>query len=384
MFRSIPWMLSSTLLVCAGAGVGAGGCGGKPKEVPTTVPAGQAWLTPSQIKDSKLEVSPVSMHDVGGAIVTSGRVTFDDLRVSHVFSPVSGRITKILVDPGQRVKKDQPLCVIQSPDIGQAFSDLAKARADADAADKDFRRQKELVEAHAGAQKDLETAKATLDKARAELDRSQRKARMLGHSGADEVTQEFQLRSSIEGEVVVRNVSLGGEVQGTYSGGAAVELFTIGELDRVWVQADVFEIDLGKIKEKSHVSVKVVSYPNRLFEGVVDYVSETLDPVSRTAKVRISVDNKDRLLKPEMYATVQIAIDQRKAIAIPRTAVIHLGEQTVVFAQIGTAPDGRLQFERRPVAVDEEQGGDYLPVTHGLKEGDRIVSAGAILLLGML
>ena len=373
---SLPWVVSATLLASA--------CHEPRKDAASTIPVGQAWLAASQLKDSKIEVTPVSMHAVGGAIVTSGRVTFDDLRVSHVFSPVSGRITKILADPGQRVKKEQPLAIIQSPDLGQAFSDLAKAHADADAADKDYRRQKELVEAHAGAQKDLDTAKASWDKARAELERAQRKAHMLAHSGADEVTQEFQLRSSIEGEVVVRNVSMGGEVQGTYSGGNAVELFTIGELDRVWVQADVFEIDLGKVKEQSHVSVKVVSYPNRVFEGVIEYVSETLDPTSRTAKVRISVDNKDGLLKPEMYATVQIAIDQRKAVAIPRTAVIHLGDQTVVFAQIGTAPDGRLQFERRPVAVDEEQGGDYLPVTHGLAEGDRVVSAGAILLLGML
>ena len=185
-------------------------------------------------------------------------------------------------------------------------------------------------------------------------------------------------------EVVVRNVSIGGEVQGTYSGASAVELFTIGELDRVWVLADLFEIDLGKVKQGSPVSVKVVSYPNRIFEGVVDYVSGTLDPTTRTAKVRISVDNKDRLLKPEMYATVQISIDQRKALAIPRTALLRLGDQSVVFAQVGTTAKGELKFERRPVAVDEEQGGDYLPVTHGLAEGDRIVSSGAILLLGML
>jgi multidrug efflux pump subunit AcrA (membrane-fusion protein) len=81
---------------------------------------------------------------------------------------------------------------------------------------------------------------------------------------------------------------------------------------------------------------------------------------------------------------VQIATDQRQALAIPRTALLRLGDQNVVFVQVGTTKDGQLEFERRPVAVDEEEGGDYLPVTHGLVDGDKVVSSGGILLLGML
>jgi cobalt-zinc-cadmium efflux system membrane fusion protein len=350
----------------------------------TQPPAGQAWLSPQQIKDAQIAVQPVGIHNVGGAVVTSGKVTFDDLRVSHVFSPVSGRVTQILAQPGQRVKKDQALAQIQSPDVGTAFSDLAKAHAELDAAEKDFKRQKELFEAHAAAQKDYEASKANYDKAKAELDRAQRKARLLGRSGADSVTQEFSLRAPIEGEVVIRNVNLGTEVQGTYGGGQAVELFTIGEIDKVWVVADVFEMDLGQVKQGSHVTVKVVAYPNKIFEGLVEWVSGSLDANSRTAKVRITVDNRERLLKPEMYATVSIAVDARKALAIPRTALLRLGDQTVVFVQVGKTPDGQLKFERRPVHVDEEEGGDYLPVTHGLGDGDPVVTSGGILLLGMI
>jgi cobalt-zinc-cadmium efflux system membrane fusion protein len=362
---------------------GCGGRGSEAAQVPQA-PAGQAWLSPQQIKDAQIGVQPVGVQAVGGAVVTSGKVTFDDLRVSHVFSPVSGRVTQILAQPGQRVKKDQPLAVIQSPDVGTAYSDLAKAHAELDAAEKDFKRQKELFEAHAAAQKDFEAAKANFDKTRAELDRAQRKARLLGRGGADSVTQEFQLRAQIDGEVVVRNLNIGTEVQGTYGGGQAVELFTIGELDRVWVLADVFEMDLGQVKTGAHVTVKVVAYPNKIFEGVVEYVSGSLDPNSRTAKVKISVDNKERMLKPEMYATVSIAVGTRKALAIPRTALLRLGDQTVVFVQVGQTPDGKLKFERRPVHVDEEEGGDYLPVTHGLSDGDPVVTTGGILLLGML
>jgi cobalt-zinc-cadmium efflux system membrane fusion protein len=352
------------------------------------VPSGEAWISAKQIADAHITVATIGDHDVGGAIVTSGKVTFDDLRVAHVFSPVTGRVTKILAQPGERVKKEQPLCVIQSPDLGQAFSDLAKAQADASAAEKDFRRQKELYDAHAASQKDFEAAKANYDKARAELDRAQRKANLLSRGGGDRDTQEYSLKAPIEGEVVVRNVNPGTEVQGTYGGGTAVELFTVGELDRVWVLADIFEMDLGRVKKGAHVSVKVVAYPQRIFDGNVEWVSGSLDANTRTAKVRISVDNPKedglRLLKPEMYATVSISVDERKALAIPRTAIMRLGDQTIVFKQIGQTPDGRLKFERVPIAVDEEEGGDWLPVTHGIAGGDRIVTSGGILLLGML
>jgi cobalt-zinc-cadmium efflux system membrane fusion protein len=359
------------------------GCHGQAAEQPP-VPSGQAWISAKQIADAHITISPVGEHDVGGAIVTSGKVTFDDLRVSHVFSPVSGRVTQILAQPGERVKKDQPLAIIQSPDLGQAFSDLAKAQADMGAAEKDYKRTKELFDAHAASQKDFEASKAAYDKARAELERAQRKAHLLARGGGDRDTQEYSLKAPIDGEVVVRNVNPGTEVQGTYGGGTAVELFTVGELDRVWVVADIFEMDLGKVKKDAHVSVKVVAYPQRIFDGHVEWLSGSLDANTRTAKVRISVDNRERLLKPEMYATVSISVDEHKALAIPLASLMRLGDQTIVFKQIGSVPDGRLKFERIPVAVDEEEGGDWLPVTHGLDSGDRIVTSGGILLLGML
>ncbi len=360
------------------------GCGSHASEpAAPQPPAGEAWLSEQQIKDAKLTIAPVGDQDVGGAIVTTGRVTFDDLRVSHVFSPVTGRVMRILANPGQRVKKGQPLAVIASPDIGTAFSDLAKAQAAFDAAERDFKRQKELYEAGAVSQKDFDTAKNNYGNAKAELERARAKARLLSRGNVDAVMSEYTLTAQIDGEVISRNANIGVEVQGTYGGGQAVELFTIGEIDKVWVLADVFEMDLALVKKGARVTTKVVAYP-RVFEGHVDWVSGSLDPNSRTAKVRCAIDNPQRELKPEMYATVSISVAERKALAIPRNALLRLGEQTVVFVEKGKTPDGLLRFERRPVAVDEAEGGDYLPVTHGLEPGDRIVTSGGILLLGLI
>jgi cobalt-zinc-cadmium efflux system membrane fusion protein len=377
--------MNRALLLTACLFFGGAGCHHNSNAAaPPTPPAGEAWLTPQQVKNGSLVVEPVGDQDVGGAIVTSGKVTFDDLRVSHVFSPVTGRVVKIEAQPGERVKKGKVLATIESPDVGNAFSDLAKANADLTASEHDFKRQKELFDAHAASQKDFESAQDNYMKAKAELVRAQKKAQLLAHGGADSVTQEYTLRAPIEGEVVSRNMTSGMEVVGQYSQGNAVELFTIGELDYVWAVADVFEMDLGRIKKGSRVTVRVVTYPGRVFTGTVDWVSGQLDPNTRTAKVRCTIDNKDRALKSEMYATVSISVAERKALAIPRGAMLRLGDQTVVFVETGAAPNGQIRFERRPVAVDEDEGGDFLPVTHGLERGDKIVTSGAILLAGMI
>lgn len=347
-------------------------------------PPGQVWLTPDQVKEAKLTIAKMAEHEVGNTILTSAKVTFDDQRIAHVFSPVAGHVTQILASPGQRVKKGAPLAVIDSPDVGSAFSDLQKAQADRVAAEHTYQRAKDLFEAHAGSQQDFEAATDQLNKTRAEFERARQKARLLRDgTAADRVSQEFTLRAPIDGEIVSRNVNPGAEVQGLYSGGTSVELFTIGEIDRVWVLADLFEMDLDDVKLGARAVVKTAAHPRKLFEGRVEWISNSLDPTSHTAKVRVAVDNAGRELKPEMIATVAIYVAERKAPAIPRSAILRLGEQNVVFVQLGTTPDGQLRFERRPVAISEEEGGDYLPVTHGLELGDLVVTSGAVLLSGM-
>jgi cobalt-zinc-cadmium efflux system membrane fusion protein len=356
-------------------------------------PAGEAWLTPEQVSEAHIVVAPVEDQDVDDTILSSGRVTFDDQRVAHVFSPVTGRVAQIKAALGTRLEKGQPLAVIVSPDIGQASSDLGKAEADLVAAEHDFKRKKDLFDAHAASQADYETAEDNFRKAKAEKERAYQKAFLLRTGSVDTVSQGYTLTSPIEGELIARNVNPGIEVQGQYGGGQAVELFTVGELDRVWVLADVYEMDLARVKVGAKVSVKVVAYPGRTFDGRVDWVSGALDPSTRTAKVRCTFENPltddvdgttTRMLKPEMYATVTISVEEKKALALPKGAVLRLGDQTVVFVQSGTAPDGRLKFERLPVQVDEGEGGQWLTIEHGIDKGAKVVTAGAILLSGMI
>ena len=351
-------------------------CKGAPKAPAEQQPAqGEALLSQQQIETLHISMADVAERDVGGELIASGRIAFDDLRVAHVFSPVTGRVTAIKAQLGERVQKGAPLAVLSSPDLASALADVHKAEADLVAAQHELKRQQELFEAHAGAKRDLEIAEDNQLKARAELQRARQKTHLLHSGGPD-----FVLRSPIAGEVIARSVNPGAEVQAQSTG----ELFTVGSLDEVWVLADVFEVDLPQVKVGAPVTVSVVAYPDRRFEGRIDWISGALDPATRTARVRCTLRNPGRELKPEMYATASIEVPKTRALAIPRDALLRLNDQTVVFAVLGKNESGMFRFARRVVRVDENVTGDLLPVKSGLSPGDTIVVRGGLILSGMI
>jgi cobalt-zinc-cadmium efflux system membrane fusion protein len=352
-------------------------------------PPGQVWLTRAQVAESKIQVAPVGEQVVDDAVLTSGTITLDDLRSGHVFSPVTGRVVKILAQLGQHVKKGEPLAVIESPDIGNAVSDARKAEADLITAEHDFGRKKALFAQRAASAADVEASEDAERKAKAELERARQKQFLLRVGNVDAVSQTYALPSPVDGEVLLRNINPGVEVQGQYSGGAGNtclpgiatnaacgELFTVGESDKVWVIGDIYEIDLARVHVGAPAKVTTVTYPGMEFAGVVDWISGSLDPGTRTAKIRCTFDNPERKLRPMMYSTVQISVDQRKALAIPRSALVRMGEYKMVFVEVGEG-GGTIHFERLPVDVDEAMAGPWLAVTHGLDAGQKVVVNGA-------
>jgi len=366
------------LLALAGLPLVTGGCHESASAAEPVKEQGVAWLTPDQIRTAKIEVTPATEHPVDTVIATTGRITFDDQRVAHIFSPVTGRVASVDAGLGQRLKRGAALATIVSPDVGQWSSDLHKADADLIAAEHDFKRKSELLAVKAVAQADFETSEDNYRQAKAEKERALQKATLLRAGGTSGVSQGYTLTTPIDGEVIARSLNPGIEVQGQYASGNAVELFTIGELDKVWVMADVYESDLGRVAVGAKVSVKVLAYAGKTFEGKVDWVAGALDPATRTAHVRCVFDNPGRELKPEMYVNVGIAASEaRTALSIPRSAVVRLGDQAVVYAQSGSGPDGRVRFELMPVSVDEAIEGAFVPVSHGIDLGAKIVTSGA-------
>jgi len=348
---------------------------------PAAPPNGETWLTPQQAKEAKLELQQVAPHELANIVTLAGKVTFSDLEVSHVFSPVTGRVTGINASLGQHVVKGQPLATLDSPDVGLAKADFQKAEAEMVAAKHNFDRQKELADAHAVSQRDFESAQDDFHKAEAELNRAAQFAKIL-HVDETNGSGTFLLRSPLSGEVISRSIFPGMEVQGQYGsgGGSTPELFTVGILDPILVLADVYEMDLAHVKVGDAVQVSVVAYPDRKFDGKVDWISGTLDPVSRTEKLRITLPNPTSELRPEMYATVAVSGIGQRLLAIPRAAVLHLGETTMAFKALGSAPNGKLRFSRVPITVNDDIPGDYVQVTQGLADNDTVVSSGALLL----
>ena len=366
--------MNRLLLAMVGASMAACSAPVEPAQVEAPKPdagAGAVLLTQKQVQDAQLATEKVIAKDLSTEVLTSGRIAFDDLKVEHVYSPVSGHVTHILANLGAKVKKGDGLATIESPDVGSALSDLGKAQADLVASEHELRRQEELVAGHAGAQRDLETAQDNFGKAKAEMERAQARAQLLRRGSKGDVLQGYTLRSLIDGEVISRSVNPGAEVQGQYSGGTAVELFTVGQIDEVWVLADIFEMDLNKVKLGQKMTVRLAAYPEREFPCAVDWVSDALDPATRTGKARCTLTNGDpkTLLKPEMYASVTIEGPISHALAVKRSAVVRLGEQTLVFVQTGAGPNNTVRFEPRVVKIDEQLGRTYVPVLQRLDRG---------------
>lgn len=346
----------------------------------STPPPGETWLTSAQIQGARLVIEPAGKRTLALHLVTAGRVAFDEARVAHVFPPVSGRIMKVLGAFGQRVGQGDPLAVIESPDLGSAWSDLIKARADVVAAEHEFERQRDLLEHHAAAEREFEAAQDNAEKARAEVERARLRLKMLHASDTGSATQEFLLRSPIPGEIVNRNATLGLEVQGMLSSANIVqELFTVGDIDRVWVWGDLYERDLGKVRRGQPVAITSVASPGRVVTGTIDFVGQTLDPQTRTARTRCVVPNADRFLKPEMYVTLSVEFDRRDLLALPLSAVIRAGDRQVVFVEDEKMEDGRTRFRQRAVELGDADDG-WVSILSGLRSGERVVVSGSILL----
>ena len=345
--------------------------------------ADDALLSREQLALGKISTVLAEERDVPDAVTLGGRLTFDDLRVSHVFSPVNGRIVQLLAAPGQRLKKGEPLAHILSPDLGSAFADELKARADLTVAEHELKRQREMYAVRASSQKDFQMAEDNYARAKAEYDRAEQKTRLLRAGARAGANQQFVLRSPIDGDVIARAANPGLEVQGAYAGGGnLLELFTVGSIGDLWLISDVYEADLPYVRTGAAVDLSVSAWPGRTFHGTVDWVSDTLDPVLRTAKVRCVLGNAEGLLRPEMYGVVRITAPTRHAVTVPRDAVLRLGDETDVFVQGEPDKDGNVPFYRRQVIANEQLPGDAVPVLYGLRAGERVAAAGSIFLVG--
>jgi membrane fusion protein, heavy metal efflux system len=314
-------------------------------------------------------------------IDTTGKVQFNEEALVRVHAPATGRVTEVYARPGDVVEPGARLFVIDSPDLGAAKADYAKAVADAERSAAAAQLSRELYDARAVAQKELREAENDARKAMAERERAASRLQTLGVAPAQladiaaraDAATTIVVRAPRGGVLVERNVAPG-QVVAYGQSDTPVNLFVIANLSTMWVVADVYEPDVPRLRLDEPMIATLRCCPGERYEGRVSYISDAVDKETRTVKVRSTVGNRGRTLKAEMFVNVAIATGTTRVLTVAQSAVHREGAETYVLVA-----KGKDQLERRAVVVGEDLG-EAVEITSGLGADDRIVSTGSILL----
>ncbi len=349
--------------------------------------------TPDQLK--QIHVEPVREQLIGLDLETTGKVGFNEDRLTPVFAPYAGRVVELLANKGELVGAGQPLVVIESPDLVAAVNDLAEARTNVDksrialdASDKAAQRARNLNSLEALATKELQAAESDLARSREDLRRAEAavsvvrnrlalfgkspdEIRLLEESVTDQIDRRIVIRAPLAGTIVDRKVGPGQYIKTD----SPDPLYLITDLSSVWVNADVYETYLPEIRTGAPVEIRVPAYSGRTFAARISAINPTVDPATRTIHVRCSVANSGGLLKPEMFANVRIGgAGKRKVSTVPSTAILTQGAESFVLVE-----EAAGRFKRQPVKTGREIEG-YTVVEDGLRGNSRVVTAGVLLL----
>jgi cobalt-zinc-cadmium efflux system membrane fusion protein len=317
-----------------------------------------------------VETVTVHRHRLASQQVLPARLTANPTEMVHIYPLISGRVLSLRILPGQEVHKGETIGTLQSSEAAQARSDFEKAKIEADRADLQLNRAKELLAHDVMAQRDYDDLKALDDADHSELERARQTLHLLGFSenGTSDIVP---ISAPISG--VVLDVGTGpGELQRSLDNATAIA--TIANIDSIWVVGDLYPRDQGKVRAGQTAAVTVNGYPDMTLHGRVDNISSAVDPVSLTLKVRVVLPNPQHRLKPDMFANMMLTGTEQNVIEVPAAAVIQNGKDTFVF--IESSPG---KYERRRVTL-ANTGTETDDVTQGLNDGDSVVSQGAELL----
>lgn len=374
--RLASWLLvgslTATLLV---------GCGDKPTPENTEVQSEKTLegtekllvLSDEEAETAGIKVQKLELQEKAEQVMVTATIQANQDKLAHVAPRVPGRVIRVNASLGDRVKSGQTLAELDSIDLGEAHSGYLQASSEAGVAQANFERVQRLHADNILPEKDYLRARAEHEKALAALRAASDKLRMMGvdpdkHSGS-----VFPLTAPFPGTIIEKKAVLGA------LSAPDKPLFSVADLSVLWIETDLFEKDLGKVRVGAQAKVTVSAYPDETFTGRLTYISSTMNKETRTVKARVEVPNRDGRLKPEMFATAAINTTGTgaKALIVPEDAVLLLqGLPTVFVAERGG-------FEPRAVEVGERIQG-YAVLKSGVAAGENVVVSGAYALKARL
>jgi cobalt-zinc-cadmium efflux system membrane fusion protein len=396
LWRQIQILLGLAIAAAAGIAIVSGiDFAGTPAvSAAPQVPSEVTTFKPSPEELAGLVIKPVQTMAFRPETATEGSIGTDDNLTTPVFSPLSGRVTQLIVKPGDYVHKGQALVVVEASEIVQAQNDLIAAkstlgstRAQLDLARTNEQRQHALYDSQGAAlrdwqqsQVDLATAEGNFHSAEIGLTAVRNRLRILGKSDEEiaalEDSPDMQradpaatIRAPIEGTILQRQVGLGQYIQAASS----TPLYLIGDLSTVWLIANVREADAPRVRIGDMLEVNVLAFPGRTFKARISYVAPSIDPNTHRLAVRADIDNHDGALKPQMFATFSIITgEESQSAAVPQSALLYDGEKPHVWV---LGADGVLTL--RDVRTGRTTGA-MVEVVSGLSPGEKIVTSGTI------
>jgi membrane fusion protein, heavy metal efflux system len=314
----------------------------------------------------RFTLASVDLRKTSNELSANGIVTPDVSRTVPVNAMTSGRVVDVKVRLGDDVRQGQLLLTMNSPDMAGAISDYRKAQSSAALARTQLERAQLLYSHGAVPQKDVQVAEDADQKAKVDMQAAMTRIELLG-GDIKQPAALLEVRAPVSGTIIEQNITPSAGVKSLDN---SPNLFTIADLSHVWVVCDVYENNLAQVHLDDRATVQLNAYPDRKIAGSVTNISKLLDPVTRTAKVRIDLPNEHGLLRPNMFATVQFAsAGVQSRMAVPVGAILRLQDRDWLFIRIDDKHFRRTEIQTGPASAD-----GFQEILSGVRAGDRVAA----------
>lgn len=322
---------------------------------------------------SQFQFSKLALQEITPWLEIAGRIEANDRQVTRIGAAVTGRVTEVLAEVGDRVQRGQALARMASGELTTAQMGYLKAHSAASQAERAVDRARQLIQADVIGSAELQRRESELAVARAELRAAGDQLRLMGlPSEAIERLKDqgtlhpvASISATLAGVVIERNVSQGQVAQ------PGDPLFTVADLSTVWVVGALPEQTARSVQAGQTVNIEVPALGNRSLSGKIVFVGDTVSPETRSVTVRTQVDNLKRDLKPQMLATMRVRGTTQQTLALPAQAVVRENDRDHVFVRIA-----ERRYRLTPVELGPAQD-ELRPVLKGLTQGTEVVTEGA-------